>query len=456
MHSFKDICSRLKGLKYKYLLLILLLLFTLELSGRLLKHYYQDPEQFLIPHPEFGHFNKAGYAGRYTDVYLKTNSVGLRTLELPTGKKRMNEFRVFCLGDSRTFGVGLPDRETYPAFLQDYLKSAYPTRDIQVFNAGVPGFSSAQGYLFLKNRVIDYQPDLVIIAFGHNDRWLREGKTDREGLPHFADLSPVCRFIRSSGVFTLLKFTDDQVENISVYDQMKQFISATLKEGYSKILPQTNIQQIVLKNRVPLSDFQYYMQSIRAICNKAGIDVLFLNLPGNPDNFAPIDEAGQFIAEYRLTEALRSLKKVTDLNFYYSPPAHYYRGVIFRNWGEKEKAGEEMALADFETTYYPTANIRRRYTEWQKANIKYRRNFSDSDLADHAFIKNPRSMVEAYENVLDKICDGHRHEKCKNLIIREKDVKSSFYIKNDVDHFNSTGTAVIARQIANTIVTDIH
>jgi len=50
--------------------------------------------------------------------------------------------RIVCLGDSTTFGTGSNDDETYPAQLQNILRRRYPGRNVEVINAGIPGYSS--------------------------------------------------------------------------------------------------------------------------------------------------------------------------------------------------------------------------------------------------------------------------------------------------------------------------
>jgi len=58
--------------------------------------------------------------------------------------------RVLCLGDSATFGTGSNDDETYPAQLKKILKRRHPGRNVEVINAGIPGYSSMQGTWFLE------------------------------------------------------------------------------------------------------------------------------------------------------------------------------------------------------------------------------------------------------------------------------------------------------------------
>jgi len=101
-------------------------------------------------------------------VSTATNSEGFRRPEFPA-EKDAGEFRVLCLGDSVTFGLGLRERETYPARLQSELQRFAGNRlRVRVINAGVPGWSSLSAARFLEDhRALD--PDVIVFWFGMND-----------------------------------------------------------------------------------------------------------------------------------------------------------------------------------------------------------------------------------------------------------------------------------------------
>jgi lysophospholipase L1-like esterase len=86
-----------------------------------------------------------------------------------TAVKPPGEVRVFCIGDSTTFGWKNAPSQTYPAFLQQILRRRLKTGRIKVINAGVPGFNSAFALSYLALRLINLKPDLVVIKVGYND-----------------------------------------------------------------------------------------------------------------------------------------------------------------------------------------------------------------------------------------------------------------------------------------------
>ena len=100
--------------------------------------------------------------------HIRINSGGWRG-PLISPIPRPGEFRVLCMGDSITMGLGVNDEETFPFQLERFLRQARPGRDITVINGGVYGYSSQQGINLLQKRFLAFRPRVVIWAYGWND-----------------------------------------------------------------------------------------------------------------------------------------------------------------------------------------------------------------------------------------------------------------------------------------------
>lgn len=102
-----------------------------------------------------------------TKINLKPvhiNSKGTRGQEFEE-RKPSKVFRIISLGDSKTFGWGLSESETYSEILQDLSQNWIgESKIIEVINAGVNAWSYAQIYVYLRDIAIRYDPDIVIIA----------------------------------------------------------------------------------------------------------------------------------------------------------------------------------------------------------------------------------------------------------------------------------------------------
>lgn len=97
----------------------------------------------------------------------RTNALGLRSG--PLGPKQAGEFRILALGESTTFGVGVPDRLAYPQRLESLLHESGVCPRCRVINAGVSAWSSFQSRRYLETRGLALQPDLVLVYHEIND-----------------------------------------------------------------------------------------------------------------------------------------------------------------------------------------------------------------------------------------------------------------------------------------------
>ncbi len=101
------------------------------------------------------------------DVQVSTNSLGLRGPEVIVPKPS-ERYRVLALGDSFTFGWGVELDDAWPARMARELL-ATGERSLEVVVAGVPGWSPLQQFVFLEQRGLALQPDLVLWQLCTND-----------------------------------------------------------------------------------------------------------------------------------------------------------------------------------------------------------------------------------------------------------------------------------------------
>ena len=125
-----------------------------------------EPKDFAwTPHPYLSYYPTPNYRKGQTFH----NSLGYRndefSLEKPSGV-----YRIVALGGSSTYDVRIEDNAaTFTAQLEKLLKEKYGYQNVQVINAGVPGYNSWEILVNLEFRVLDLDPDLVIIYEGTND-----------------------------------------------------------------------------------------------------------------------------------------------------------------------------------------------------------------------------------------------------------------------------------------------
>jgi hypothetical protein len=71
-------------------------------------------------------------------------------------------------GDSITFGIGVDDDDAYPQQLERVLHER-GARDVEVWNAGVPGYAMADLLGFLRRRLLPLEPDVIVLQLSKND-----------------------------------------------------------------------------------------------------------------------------------------------------------------------------------------------------------------------------------------------------------------------------------------------
>lgn len=97
-----------------------------------------------------------------------TDASGFRACKNNTNRKNCYPSpRIICLGDSCTFGWRTNCNETYPFLLEKQLRTKY--KNAQVYNAGVPGYTSFQTLLMFKYIVDEIRPHIAVIYTSNNE-----------------------------------------------------------------------------------------------------------------------------------------------------------------------------------------------------------------------------------------------------------------------------------------------
>jgi tetratricopeptide (TPR) repeat protein len=82
--------------------------------------------------------------------------------------KPRNGFRAFCFGGSTVYGHPYEGETAFPKWLELELSATDPARSHEVINCGGVSYASYR-LVPLVEEVLHYQPDLVILATGHNE-----------------------------------------------------------------------------------------------------------------------------------------------------------------------------------------------------------------------------------------------------------------------------------------------
>jgi len=168
----------------KGLFIFLLLLFCLETILRIIGVNKSHNEKlglyytsgYVEPKPanrQYPHLNI--HPKYYTSIHvskefsyeIKCNADGIRDID-HSFEKEKNEYRILCLGNSFTEGIGTPQDSTWPKLLEDRINQI-SKRKVTVINAGISGSDPFYEYMLLEEKMLNYNPDLVLVALCNSD-----------------------------------------------------------------------------------------------------------------------------------------------------------------------------------------------------------------------------------------------------------------------------------------------
>src|SRR5690349_16272393 len=155
-------------------------LLVLELATRVYVHGFADQaarwrwlpmseipvvRQLFKPHPYTVYALNELY--RSHDGLNRHNALGYRGDEVALAKPA-GTYRILILGGSTTYDNNvMSSRATTAAVLQELLRERHP--EVEVVNAGCPGWTSWESLIDLELRGLTLSPDLVLGYFGTNE-----------------------------------------------------------------------------------------------------------------------------------------------------------------------------------------------------------------------------------------------------------------------------------------------
>jgi len=211
----------------------------------------------------FGPLNQQGFRGR---DFVQTRPANL--------------VRIACLGDSVTFGTA---EGAYPEMLQAMLDRKEPGK-FQVYNFGVPGYSSWQGRNLLQEVLKDYHPDIVVIFYGWNDLWLAHGFSDREQ--------------KVPGNVPLMNLRD-ALARLRIYQLLNKLAAATHSQ-FSRSAPS--------KFRVPPDEYAQNLASVVRACREFGATPILATAPSG-FGLAPLPDFFEYLGFARHAADLNKLRQ---------------------------------------------------------------------------------------------------------------------------------------------------
>lgn len=127
-----------------------------------LRARYGEFERFR-PHRHLGFALMPGYRAGAN----RHNTLGFRGDEIEV-QKRAGVQRIACCGGSTMYGEGIADYRLAAPFLLEQLLRGHGG-EVEVINAGCPGWTSLEALIDFETRLLDLLPDHVVVYHGIND-----------------------------------------------------------------------------------------------------------------------------------------------------------------------------------------------------------------------------------------------------------------------------------------------
>ena len=154
---------------YLLLVTVLLLEIGVRLWGYSERHIYDPIYTSFEPSEDIPYIHKPNLTQARARglAIINTDSLGLRSDTSGTvyGTKQPQEYRIAVVGDSVTFGEGIPNtKDTFSKVLEDTLNQQQSHLTIKVLDFGASAYSVKQMAATLHHRMLAIQPDLVVMA----------------------------------------------------------------------------------------------------------------------------------------------------------------------------------------------------------------------------------------------------------------------------------------------------
>ena len=101
------------------------------------------------------------------EIWTHINALGFRNDEYSL-EKGPSTIRIILIGDSYVYGYGLPLEETFYKRLE-MLLNAHSRQKIEVWNIGVPSWATVIHYYVVRDRVLSYSPDYILLFLDESD-----------------------------------------------------------------------------------------------------------------------------------------------------------------------------------------------------------------------------------------------------------------------------------------------
>ena len=140
-----------------------------EIALRTIGYLGDSERKATIYHDKYGQVKRDSWILKISIDPSTNQLVDIYNQNIST-QKGSDELRTIFIGDSATFGAGVPMFQTFPLVFEKKFREKHPDINLKSLNAGVIGLSPIDEYMLLLNELIKLSPDVVVLGlFMAND-----------------------------------------------------------------------------------------------------------------------------------------------------------------------------------------------------------------------------------------------------------------------------------------------
>jgi len=231
--------------------------------------------------------------------------------------------RILAIGDSNTFGWGVPTRSAYPEVLDDL------RADADVINLGVSGYTSLQGYASLVKHFDLVRPDVVIASFSFNDRRV---------VPSDAAADSHEKFEREAQMHRL-----DFREKIYLYRGLQRLL-VKLHLVNSSGDGSMTVDARTAPTRVSPEQYRANLERIARFCRERHVPLIFVAFQDNPAHSEHLQAGIAHLNNQRYEQAETELRIAMNLDNWFSDLARKYLAIVLEHRGATAEAQSTSSL----------------------------------------------------------------------------------------------------------------
>ena len=230
--------------------------------------------------------------------------------------------KILAIGDSNTFGWGVPIASTFSEVL-DELRA-----DADVINLGVSGHTSFQGYEMLVKHFDQVRPDVIIASYGFNDRRVVPSEAASDSRQKFERDVQSHRFDLVRGKIYLFRMIQIVMSKLGL-----------IKGGSDQDIV---VDARQARTRVSPEQYRQNLERIAQFCKERHVPLLFIVFQDNPAYSEHLRAGIAHQKNGRHEEAEAELRIALNMDNWFSDLARKHLAVLLEHRGASEEA-EAMA-----------------------------------------------------------------------------------------------------------------